>query len=156
MNSDQQTIKSLLTTLIAGQVRLTSSIPGEAYEILPATGEQINLFKKRASDKRVPQNVIDQLVDLYKVADNFYYEIVLSFHNCIDQAIFEWWTDKELWLGQRDFYTLRWTNNKFCLGEASTISFSKEHEYETLIGLIEGCLKEIKAADDYDKLDNHD
>lgn len=77
---------------------------------------------------------------------------MLSFHSCVDETIFEWWNEKELYLGQRDFYTLRWANNKFCLGDVSTISFSEEHEHNTLIGLIEGCLKEIKAADDFDEL----
>ena len=156
MTSDQQKIKSLLTTLLGGQVRLTSSIYDETYEILPATEEEINVFRKKANALQVPQIVIDQLTDLYKIANHFYFITVLGFHHCTDEAIFEWWNDKELWLSQRDFYTVRWTYNKFCLGEAGNVSFSKEHEFDTLIELIEGSIKEIRAAGDYDKIDNHD
>ena len=142
MTSDQQKIKSLLTNLIDG---------GD-YQIKPATNQQIDTFTKRAIDNGVDTKVIKQLVDLYEVADFFYYEIIIGFHHCDDLTIFEWWGDKELWLGQRDFNTLRWTNGKFCLGEASTISFSDEYQFDTLIELIEGCIKDINAANEYDKI----
>lgn len=142
MNSDQQKIKSLLGKLIAGQ----------EYALKPATKEQIEIFTKRALDNGVDTKVIKQLIDLYEVADFFYYEIIIGFHHCDDLTIFEWWNDKELWLGQRDFNTLRWTDGKFCLGDASNISFSDEYKFDTLIELIEGCIKDINAANDYDKL----
>ena len=142
MNSDQQKIKSLLSNLIAGQ----------EYDLKPATKGQIDIFANRAIDNGVDTKVINQLVDLYEVADFFYYEIIISFHHCDDLIIFEWWNDKELWLGQRDFNTLRWKDGKFCLGDASNISFSDEYKFDTLIDLIEGCTKDINAANDYDKL----
>ncbi len=141
MNSDQQKIKSLLTKLVSGQ----------DFEIKPATKEQIEIFTQRAVDNCVDSDVIQQLVDLYEVADFFYYEIIIGFHHCDDLTIFEWWEDKELWLGLRDFYIIRWTKNKFCLGDSSTISFSTDYEFDTLIELIEGCIKEINEANFLDQ-----
>ena len=141
MSPDQQKINSLLTNLVEGQ----------DYEIKPATKKQVEIFIQRAVDYGVDSEIIKQLVDLYEVADFFYYEIVIGFHRCDDLTIFEWWNDKELWLGLRDFYVIRWTNNKFCLGDASTISFSSDYEFDTLIELIDGCIKEINEADNFDK-----
>ena len=146
MNADQQKIKSLLT----------NSIAASGYVLKPSTKEQIDIFTKRANDNGVDTNIIRQLVDLYEVTDFFYSEIIMGFHHCDDPAIFEWWDDKELWLGQRDFNTLRWKDGKFCLGDESNVSFSEEHKFDTLIELIEACIKEINAANDYDRLHYHD
>ena len=144
MNIDQQKIKLLLTKLVDEQ----------DYEIKPATKENIDIFSQRAINNNVDPNVIKQLVDLYEVADFFYYEIIIGFHHCADLTIFEWWDDKELWLGQRDFNTLRWAKGKFCLGDASSISFSAEYEFDTLIELVEGCIKDIDEANYLDKQTN--
>jgi hypothetical protein len=141
MTPDQEKIKSLLT----------NSLAARDYVIEPATKEQISIFTNRAVDNGVDAIVIKQLVDLYKVADYFYSEIIIGFYHCDDPTIFNWWDDKELWLGQRDFNTLRWFEGKFCLGDASTISFSDEYKFDTLIELIEGCIKDIDAANEYDK-----
>ena len=135
--ANQEKIKSLLGSLVNG----------EDYKLQPATDEQMKAFVKTAAEKCVPQNVIVQLTELYEVANDYTYEIVLAFHNCADEIIFEWWDeDRELWLGQRDFHTLRWANEKFCLGDAGNISFGKEYEADTLIQLIEICLKDIEEA----------
>jgi len=88
---------------------------------------------------------------LYHVANGFCYEIILAFHTCDDDIIYEWWEEKELWLGQRDFYTLSWVNGKFCLGDASNISFSEKYEYDTLLELIAGCIADIEEADYFDR-----
>lgn len=136
MNEDQVKLKLLLTNLIDDD---------SYYPIKPATKEQIDLFTNRATENKIELNVVKQLVDLYSVADSFYYEIVIGFHSCDDLTIFEWWNEKELWLGQRDFNTLRWVDGKFCLGDASSISFSDEYKFDTLIELIEGCIKDIKS-----------
>jgi len=144
MNSDQLKIKSLLTNLV----------DGKDYQIKPATKQQIDIFTQRATDKNVDRKVIEQLIDLYEVADFFYYEIIIGFYRCDDLTIFEWWDDKELWLGQRDFNTLRWSNGKFCLGDASNISFSSDYEFDTLIQLIEVCIKDINEATYFDKQRN--
>ena len=142
MNSDQQKIKLLLSNLIAGQ----------GFDLKPATKERIDLFTKRAINNGIDTKVIKQLVDLYEVADFFHYEIIIGFHRCDDLTIFEWWNDKELWLGQRDFNILRWTDGKFCLGDVGNISFSDECKFDTLIGLIEGCIRDIDEANNHDKL----
>ena len=138
MNTNQEKIKNLLSNLENAN----------HYEKQPATKEQIETFIEIATEKQVPQNVIAQLVELYEVTDGYNYEIVMAFHSCTDEIIFEWWDDdEELWLGQRDFYTLRWSDGKFCLGDASDVSFDEEYEAETLIGLIEICIKDIEEAD---------
>lgn len=141
MNSEQQKIKSLFVKLVDGQ----------DYEIKPATKKQIEIFIQRAVDNGVDSKIIKQLVDLYEVADFFYYEIIIGFHRCDDLTIFEWWDDEELWLGLRDFYIIRWSKNKFRLGDASTISFSADYEFDTLIELIEGCIKDIDKANYLDQ-----
>ncbi len=124
---------------------LLLSLPEEHHEgISPASDEQIDKFKRTSERRGVDSNVIEQLADLYSVANNFMYEVILGFHSCTDDMIFEWWEDGELWIGQRDFNTLRWTNGKFCLGDAGNVSFSKENEHHSLIDLIKGCIKEIK------------
>lgn len=114
MNEDQIKIKSLLTSLVDGD---------DYYSVEPATKEQINLFIERALKNGIDSSVINQLINLYSVANSFQYEMILSFHSCDDVIIFEWWDNKELWLGQRDFYSIRWADGKFCLGDASNVSF---------------------------------
>jgi hypothetical protein len=111
----------------------------------PATPKQIKTFEANAIKYNVPQQVIDELKQLYKVANEFEYDIVIGFFSCDDEIIFEWWNDKELWLGQMDLYVIRWANNKFCLGDASNVSFSEEYEFETIADLLNGCVKEIES-----------
>lgn len=141
MNEDQLKLKSLLTNLVDGN---------SYYPIKPATREQIDLFTNRATENKVEASVIKQLADFYSVADSFDYEIIIGFHSCEDLIIFEWWNDRELWLGQKDFNTLRWADGKFCLGDASNISFSDEYRFDTLIELIERCIKDINEANNND------
>jgi hypothetical protein len=143
VTENQEKILSLLSRFSDGE-----------YKIQPATNEQIQHFKTKAIERQVGQEVIAQLVELYEIADNFYCEIVLGFHSCADDMIFEWWDEKELWLGQRDFNTIRWTTGKFCLGDAASISYSADYEHDILVGLIECCIREIENADNYDKLKN--
>ncbi|MEJ7643719.1 MAG: hypothetical protein WKF87_03935 [Chryseolinea sp.] len=144
MNNNQEQVLSRLSKLSDGQY----------YKIEPATADKVTIFRKRATEKGVDKYVIDELIDLYQVADNFYYEIVMGFHSCTDEMTFEWWNEKELWLGQRDFNTLRWANGKFCLGDASSISFSTDYESDNLVGLLECCMREIENANNYDKLNS--
>ncbi len=141
MNSDQRKIKSLLSYLTEDKDN----------NIKPSTKSQIEIFTNRAIKNGVDQKVIKQLVDLYQVADFFHYEIIIGFHHCEDPIIFDWWDEKELWLGQRDFNTLRWSNGKFCLGDESQVSFSDEYKFDTLIELIECCIKDIDQANSFDK-----
>ena len=138
MNTNQKRIKALLGNLENA----------DDYKAPPATNEQMENFIKIAAKKQVPPNVIAQLTELYAVANDYSYEIVMAFHCCTDEVIFEWWDDdKELWLGQNDYHTLRWAGGKFCLGDASNISFGEEYEGETLIQLLGICIKEIEEGD---------
>lgn len=118
------------------------------YGVKPATDEQIEIFKKKSIQLGVNENVIKELISLYRVANPLDFEIIMSFHPCEDEIIFEWWEDGVLWLGQRDFNTLRWVDGKFCLGDAGNYSYSKENEYDTLVNLVQGCIKEIRELDD--------
>lgn len=125
------------------------SLPAENTEgIVPATNEQIETFREKCQEFGVDSIVVEQLVDFYSIANNFMYEVVFGFHSCTDELIFEWWEDGELWLGQRDFNTLRWADGKFCLGDAGSISYSQENEYDSLVDLIKGCIKEINELDE--------
>lgn len=119
------------------------------FELVPATSLQITVFKERAFTKKVPENVISQLIELFEIADGYVNNMVIGFFNCDDETIFEWWDDfKELWIGQRDFNTLRWADGKFCLGDASNISYDESYESPTLVGLIEICRNEMLRAID--------
>ncbi|MBB2951144.1 hypothetical protein [Sphingobacterium sp. JUb56] len=131
-------------------LKLLEELPDSSdFELAPATSLQITVFIERAAAKKVPENVIAQLVELYEVADGYVNYMVIGFFNCDDETIFEWWDDyQELWIGQRDFNTLRWANGKFCLGDASSISYDKFYESPTLVGLIEICRNEMLRAID--------
>lgn len=118
------------------------------YGLQPATSDQIIIFENNAKRLGVKESVISELIDLYRVANKLDFEVILGFHSCDDQIIFEWWSEGVLWLGQRDFNTLRWVNDKFCLGDAGDYSYSKDNEYDTLEGLVRGCIKEIEDLSD--------
>ena len=137
-----QVIKNLLN-------KLPHSIE---YAVRPATTEEIKIFIKNATSRKIPENVIKELTEFYSIANEYYYEIVIGFHNCTDEIIYEWWEEYgELWLGQRDFNTLRWMNGKFCLGDASSVSYGEEYESKNLIGLIEICISEINESNNFEE-----
>lgn len=144
----EHTINSKMTERQRTISTLLHSLPPEyTTGITPATPEQIEAFRRKALAREVPIPVIEQLCDLYSVADEFMYDVIMGFHPCTDDVLFEWWNHGELWMGQRDFNTLRWADGKFCLGDAGDISYSKADEFETLIGLIEGCIRQIRDLD---------
>lgn len=100
----------------------------------PATEASLSVFKARATERGVPGDVVTQLLEFYSVIDGVPCLDSLSIHSCDDIILFEWWDDQqELWLGQRDFYTLRWSSSKerFCIGDAGNVSFSESDEYPT-------------------------
>jgi hypothetical protein len=107
----------------------------DAYEVpmKPATEAAITLFKARALEREIPADVVTQLADFYSVVDGVPGLDSLDIHRCDDLILFEWWDQQELWLGQRDFHTLRWSSSKerFCIGDASDVSFSESDEYLT-------------------------
>ncbi|WP_157572382.1 hypothetical protein [Nevskia soli] len=100
--------------------------------MIPASDAALRKFKVMAAERNVPADVVEQLTDFYSVVDGVPGLDSLSIHKCADIIVFEWWSDGELWLGQRDFYILRWHKNKYCVGSAGTISFSPAHEFHTL------------------------
>ena len=72
------------------------------------------------------------LSDLYKICD--------------DEIIFEWWQDsKELWLGNLDMDTFRYSaeRKRYGIGDASHFSYGDEYEFDTLEGMIEAYLRGI-------------
>ena len=138
MNSNQEKIQTLLAFLVADQ----------NYKIEPALKVDIEIFKDRAFKNEIDKNVINQLVDLYKVANGFEYEMIIGFHSCNDEIIFQNWLENELFLGKKDFNVLRWRNNKFCLGDnIGNTSISEDYEFDTLIELIECCINEIREIE---------
>lgn len=118
------------------------------YAVLPATNIQLEIFRTNAKRYGVKDSVIEELLSLYQVANKLDFEVILGFHSCDDEIIFEWWNEGVLWLGQRDFNTIRWVNDKYCLGDAGDYSYSKKNEYETLEELVRGCIKEIEDLND--------
>ena len=142
MNSNQEKIIALLT-----------SLPDRGdYKIEPATKQQIDVFTQRALSRGLDDSATKQLVELYEVANAYSYDMIIQFHSCDDLILFEWWDNEELWLGQRDFYTTRWANGKFCMGDASNVSFSEEEEFETLVEFVEYYVTDINnlAQDDHE------
>ena len=106
-------------------------------EMVPANNELIACFYKEATAKGIPNEVIEQLIEFYKVTNGIPCLNGFSFHCCDDEILFEWWDDKELWLGESDDDILRWVSGKYCLGDASEVSYSDQFEYLTLYELIE-------------------
>ncbi len=114
-------------------------------KMVPASEEQIERFVDESQLRGFSEDVIDELCEFYGITNGIPCLNGFDFHACDDMALFEWYKDQELWLGQRDLYTLRWANGLFCLGDSSNVSFSKEHEYKTLVDLLDGSIKEWGA-----------
>ncbi|RYZ20528.1 MAG: hypothetical protein EOO10_23145 [Chitinophagaceae bacterium] len=108
----------------------------EEEKVTPATEDELDNFMTIAAGKGVPQDVIVQLVTFYTVTNGIEGIDGFSFFACDDETLFEWWDDKELWLGQRDDDVLRWANGKFCLGDASNVSYDTKFEHDTLLQLL--------------------
>lgn len=109
---------------------------GKSFE--GATKEQLGVFTDRCREKSVPADAVDQLVEFYGLTNGVPCLDSFDFHRCDDEMVFEQWnTEGTLWLGGRDDSVLRWCNGKFCMGDASNMSFSDEDEFQTLAELIE-------------------
>ena len=104
---------------------------GYKVAMKPASKSSLKLFRARAEERKVPDDVVMQLANFYSTVDGVPCLNSLDIHRCADSILFEWWDQQELWLGQRDFYTLRWSLSKkrFCIGDAGNVSFSKSDEY---------------------------
>jgi len=103
----------------------------------PASEKQVFDFSEKCKQRNVPVLVCEQLIEFYSVTKGGFCLDGFSFHRIDDEILFEWWKDNELWLGGCNDDVLRWTNNKFCLGDASNVSFSDEYEFDTLTELLE-------------------
>ena len=131
---DQERIRELLAPLFADHGK----------EMLPADAGGLGTFKGRAAERGVPLKVIRQLEEFYNVTNGIPCLDSFDLHACDDMILFEFWDDMELWIGQRDMYMIRWSAEKdrFCLGDASDISFGDEYEFDSLIGLLEKAFSE--------------
>src|SRR5262245_40515987 len=122
-----------------------------AYEkpMEPASEASLELFRARTAERKVPRDVVAQLVEFYSVLDGVPCLDSLAIHPCADLILFEWWDQQELWLGQRDFYTLRWSQAKdrFCIGDASNVSFSASDEYRTFAEALRQMVKMYEGSE---------
>lgn len=90
----------------------------------------------------VPQEVISQLSLLYSVTSGGCVFDGFDIHECDDDILYEWWEYEEIWIGQRDFYSLRWANDRFCLGDASNVSFGPEDEFASLVEMLDSAFNQ--------------
>ena len=67
------------------------------YKCKPATEKQIQAFIENCKTYNVPAEIVSELVEYYKLNNNFF-----DYFECDDSAIFEWYEQDCLWLGQRD------------------------------------------------------
>lgn len=112
-------------------------------KIVPADENLLADFCRRAAERGLPDSVVGELVEFYRISNGTPCFDGFSLHRCDDEILFEWWEDyRELWLGQRDCDVLRWTDGKFCLGDASNISYGEEYEFPTLVHLLEAAFKD--------------
>jgi hypothetical protein len=125
-------IKELLMPLFSGYDE----------KLVPADENLLSDFSKRALSRGVASQVVNELLEFYNVTNGVPCLDSFDFHRCDDDILFEWWDDRILWLAQRDFYTLRWLNNKYCLGDAGNNSFGIQFEFETLTGLLKCAFNE--------------
>jgi hypothetical protein len=115
----------------------------------PASEASLDVFRARTAERNVPQDVVTQLADFYSVLDGVPCLDSLAIHCCDDLILFEWWDAQELWLGQRDLYTLRWSaaKGKFCIGDAANVSFSPDDEYDTFAAALRYMAKLYEGPD---------
>lgn len=125
-------IKELLKPLFAEYDR----------EFAPATEKQISGFIENCKVQNVPAVACEQLLEFYRITNGVPCLNGFIFHQCDDDIIFEWWDDDELWLGACNDDVLRWTDNEFCLGDASNASYTHKHKFDTLADLLKFAIKE--------------
>jgi len=104
--------------------------------IKPASEANINKFAIKARKLFLPLDVVNELSNFYKITNGIPCLDGFDFHCCNDEILFEWWENKVIWLGQRDDYIITWYENKYCIGDASNVSFSKEYEFNNLEELL--------------------
>jgi hypothetical protein len=108
---------------------------------LPASEELLAEFQRQTSKRNIPETVVEQLADFYKLTNGVPHIDRFTFHRCNDKNLFAWWSEhEELLLGYRDSDILRWKNNRFCIGNANRVSYSDECEFSTLSELFDKSL----------------
>jgi hypothetical protein len=111
----------------------------DAYEYLctPATTKQLEMFKKNCKEYQVPDEIVSELLEYYKLNNNFF-----NYFECDDLMIFEWYEDGCLWLGQRDLWTFRCLvdKHKYAIGAAGDDSFGDDYEFDTIEEMLEAFL----------------
>lgn len=121
-------------------------------KIVPADENLLADFTRRAAERGVPDSVVEELVEFYRISNGTPCFDGFSLHRCDDEILFEWWeSDRELWLGQRDCDVLRWADGKFCLGDASNISYGEEYEFPTFVDLLKAAYKDWGFTTDGDE-----
>ena len=106
-------------------------------EMIPANEKSLQIFRQQLEERAIPNSTIEQLIGFYEVTDGVPCLDGLTIYNCDDETIFEWWdSNNVLWIGGHDDDVFRWANNKFCIGDASDISYDKENEFQTFIELL--------------------
>ena len=119
--------------------RLVKPIFNEYQQkMIPADKKQLEIFRNNATKRSIPPHVIDQLIEFYSISNGVPCFDGFDFHQCDDEIIFEWWeSDQSLWLASRGDDVLRWADDKFCLGDASNVSYGTKYEFALLIALLE-------------------
>lgn len=128
-------------------------------KIVPADENFLADFTRRAAERGVPDSVVGQLVEFYKISNGTPCFDGFSLHRCDDEILFEWWeSERSLWLGQWNCDVLRWHDDRFCLGDASNISYGEEYEFPTLVDLLEAAYKDwgfMTGGEDEKMLEEH-
>ena len=113
-------------------------------EMIPASEEQIMEFCRRAQERNIPTSAVEQLIRFYKITNGIPCLNGFDFHSGDDEILYEWWEgDGHLWLGSFNDDVLRWADGKFCLGDASNVSYSDKYEFFTLTELIEKVIEDM-------------
>lgn len=114
------------------------------YKITPSKKEDIDLFRLKIIEHKIPEKILHELLDFYKISNGIPC-LDIDFHDCLNKNLYEFWeTEKSLWLGSRDSDIFRWVNNKYCIGTVTEYSYSQEHEFETLYDLLNKAINEYK------------
>ncbi|NME70226.1 hypothetical protein [Flammeovirga aprica] len=114
------------------------------YNLIPANDLELETFKATLIKYNIPVKVISELGNFYRVSNGIPC-LDIDFHDCLSECIFDFWEEeKSLWLGQRDSDTLRWIDNKFCIGTSSEISYSKDYEFQSLYEMLDKVINEFK------------
>ena len=118
-------------------------------KMVPASEELIAKFRQQATARNVPDTVIEELTEFYKVSNGVVPCLNgFGINACDDEILYEWWNEYNvLWLGDCNDEVLRWSNGKYCLGDASNDSYGDEYEFSTLVELKECTFEECKILE---------